>query len=98
VVAPPGIGPGLEDQARPASCLVPETELPESRVGNKRHSAATGETMGYARAPRRAFDWQPRGRSGSAAGCPGLRRCARATRFRQWFSQRSSVSIIGEEP
>jgi hypothetical protein len=62
----------------------------EAQVGNRRHTAATAETMGYARAFHRAFDWQPRGRLGSAVECPGLRRCALATRFRQWSSQRSS--------
>jgi hypothetical protein len=32
-------------------------EVPD---GSTRHTAATAETMGYARAFHRAFDWQPR--------------------------------------
>jgi hypothetical protein len=40
--------------------------LLELQAGNRRHTAAKAETKGYARAFRRAFDLQPRGRSGSA--------------------------------
>ena len=40
--------------------------------GNKPRTAAKAETMGYARASRRAFDWQPRGRLGSEVSCPAL--------------------------
>jgi hypothetical protein len=50
--------------------------------GNKPRTAAKGETTGYERACRRAFDWQPRSRLGSAVGYRALRRCAQGTRFR----------------
>lgn len=42
----------------------------EAQVGNKLHNAAKAETMGCARACRRVFDSQPRGRSRSAVWCP----------------------------
>jgi hypothetical protein len=51
--------------------------------GSKPHSAAKAETTGYARACRRAFDSQPRGRSQSAVWCPARRRRALDARFRQ---------------
>ena len=44
---------------------------------------AKTETKGYARAFRRAADSLPRYRSGSAASCPALRRCAPVARFPQ---------------
>jgi hypothetical protein len=50
--------------------------------GSKAHTVAKAETTGYARACRRAFDSQPRGRSGSAVWCPARRRCAQGIRFR----------------
>jgi hypothetical protein len=49
--------------------------------------------MGYARANRRAFDSQPRGRWVSAVWYPALRRCAPAIRFQQCSVQRPSVTI-----
>jgi len=61
--------------------------------GNKPHTAAKAETTGCARACRRVFDSQPRGHPRSAVRCPERRRCALATRFRQWFDQRPSVTI-----
>jgi hypothetical protein len=61
--------------------------------GSKRRTAARAETTGCARASRRAFDSQPRGRSHSAVWCPARRRCALATRFRRWSVQRPSVTI-----
>src|SRR5580693_3924642 len=60
----------------------------ETQGGNRRHTAARAETTGYGRASRRAVDWQPPDRSGSAVGCRALRRCALATRFRQWSARR----------
>ncbi len=56
--------------------------------GSKPHTAAKAETTGFARACRRAFDSQPRGRSRSAVWCLARRRCALATRFRKWSVQR----------
>jgi hypothetical protein len=56
--------------------------------GSKPHTAAKAETTGFARACRRAFDSQPRGRSRSAVCCLARRRCALATRFRKWSVQR----------
>jgi hypothetical protein len=50
------------------------------------------ETKGYARAFRRAADSLPRYRSGSAASCPALRRCAPVARFQQW----SRPSLMAE--
>jgi hypothetical protein len=38
--------------------------LLETPLGSKRHTAAKDETTGYERAFRRAFNSQPRGRSG----------------------------------
>jgi hypothetical protein len=64
-----------------------------TRFGNRRHSAARGETTGCWPASRRASDSQPRGRSHSAVWCPARRRCALATRFRQWSVQRPSTTI-----
>jgi hypothetical protein len=66
---------------------------PEAQGGNRVHTAAEAETTGYARATRRAFDSQPRGRSHSAVSCPARRRCALATRFRQWSVQHPSLTI-----
>ncbi len=51
--------------------------------GNRRRTAATAETTGCWLASHRAVDSQPRGRLGSAVGCPVPRKCALATRFRQ---------------
>ena len=45
-------------------------EVRETQVGSKPRSAARAETMGYARAFRRAFDWQRRCRSDLAVACP----------------------------
>jgi hypothetical protein len=66
-------------------------------LGNRRHTAARAETTGYARACRRAFDSQPRGRSGSAVWCPARRRCALIARFRKWSARRPSVSISNKK-
>jgi hypothetical protein len=49
--------------------------------GSTPHTAAKAETTGCARACRRAFDSQPRGRLRSAVWCPARRRCAQGTRF-----------------
>ena len=65
----------------------PLAEVLETRVGNKRHSAAKAETTGCVRSPRRAVDSQPRGRLVSAVWCLALRKCALATRFRQWSAR-----------
>jgi len=54
---------------------------------NRRRIAARAETTDYSRAFHRAFDWQPRGRLGSAVGCPAPRRCAPAAQFQQWSGQ-----------
>jgi hypothetical protein len=61
----------------------PLAEVLETRVGNKRHSAAKAGTTGYVRSPRRAVDSQPRGRLVSAVWCLAPRKCALATRFRR---------------
>lgn len=61
--------------------------------GSKHRTAAKAETTGCARASHRAFDSQRRGRSRSAVWCPARRRCALATRFRQWSVQRPSLTI-----
>jgi hypothetical protein len=42
----------------------PVVGLQGTRVGSKCRSAARAETTGYARADRRVFDSQPRGRLG----------------------------------
>jgi hypothetical protein len=54
----------------------------ETRLGSRPHIVAKAETTGYMRAFRRACDWQPRGRLGSAVGYRALQRCAQGTRFR----------------
>jgi hypothetical protein len=61
--------------------------------GSKHRTAAKAETTGCARASHRAFDSQRRGRSRSAVWCPARRRCALATRSRQWSARRPSVTI-----
>ena len=53
---------------------------------------AKTETKGYARAFRRAADSLPRYRSGSAASCPALRRCAPVARFPQWSGRPSLMA------
>jgi hypothetical protein len=61
--------------------------------GSKFHTTAKAETTGCQRATRRAVDSQPRGHSRSSVWCPGRRRCAPATRFRQWSSRRPSLTL-----
>jgi len=65
--------------------------------GSKRRTAAKAETRGCARASRRAFDSQPRGRSHSAVWRPARRRCALATRCRQSSVRRPSVTISNKK-
>jgi len=71
----------------------PVIALLEPLIGNRRHTDAKAETMGYARASHRAFDWQQRCRLGSAVVCPALRRCVLGARFQQWSFQRPFVTI-----
>jgi hypothetical protein len=72
---------------------IPPVEALGILLGNRPHTAARAETTGFGRASHRAVDSQPRGHFGSAVGCPAPRKCAPATRFRQWSAQRPSVSI-----
>jgi hypothetical protein len=58
------------------------------QVGSKSRTAAKAETMGCARADRRAFDSQPRDRSGLAVWRPVERRYALATEYRQSSARR----------
>jgi hypothetical protein len=71
-----------------SSSPIPLVEALGTRLGNRRHTAATAETKDYARASRRAVDLQPRDRSCSAVSCPAQRKCAPAARFQQWFFRR----------
>ena len=63
-----------------------------TRFGNRAHTVAKAETTGYARAFRRACDWQQRCRSSSSVGYRALRKRAPETRFRQWPVQCSCRS------
>jgi len=67
-----------------------QKKVREVQGGNRRHTAATAGTKGYARASRRASDSQPKGRWRSAVWYQALRRCAPATRFQQCSVQRPS--------
>jgi hypothetical protein len=68
--------------------ILVKTHAARLHLGNIPHTAAKAGTTGCARAFRRAFDWQQRGRSGSAVWRPELRRCAQGARFRQWSARR----------
>ena len=65
--------------------------------GSKPRTVARAGTTGYARAYRRAFDWQPKGRLGSGVWYRARRRYAPTTQFRQWSVQRPSASMIQYE-
>jgi hypothetical protein len=70
-----------------------ERVLVFNSTDNKSHTTAKAETTGCWRAFRRAVDLRPRGHSRSLVWCPGRRRCAPATRFRQWSVQRPSFTL-----
>jgi hypothetical protein len=81
---------------RGSSSPIPLVEALGTRFGNTHHNAARAETTGCAHSFRRAFDSQPRDRLRSAVSCRAPRRCALATRFRQWSVQRPSVQGVAK--
>jgi len=81
----------LHVHLRRSSSPIPLFEAVGTRLGNRRHTAATAETTGCWRACHRAFHSQPRGRLRSAVSCRAPRRCAPAARFQQCSVLRPSA-------